>query len=306
MSERDTAPDPVDAAYVSAEALLEDHGARAARRARVLGAIASDPKVAPTRPPAPRQHRRSWRGGRWLAAASVAGLATFVALRLDPPLQERQRSSSADSAATAAPPDVIASAPAEFAPPAAPAPAPVAVAPDIAAEAEERARGAAVTAEPSPRLGPSPQAAPPPLVAPPAAPAMEAAAADSSAVVVTRGRAGPLPATASARSAPSQAVVGSTATAPAASAARLREAAAAGRTGELTSLLDQGARIDDPDDKGETALMKSVRANQPDAAAVLLRRGANLDRKNHAGVSARAMAAAMGDPELNRVLELAP
>lgn len=87
---------------------------------------------------------------------------------------------------------------------------------------------------------------------------------------------------------------------------RLGAAAAAGRVDELRTLLDQGAAVDALDEDGETALMKSVRANQPAAAALLRRQGASLDLKNRDGVSARQMAAALADPALNRALGLAP
>jgi ankyrin repeat protein len=72
----------------------------------------------------------------------------------------------------------------------------------------------------------------------------------------------------------------------------------------LAALLDRGTPIDEPDASGETALMKSIRANQPDAAALLRRRGASLDRESDAGASAREMAAAIGNPTLNRALGL--
>ena len=42
MSDHDAAPDPIDKAYVQAEAMLDDEAARAARRARVLGAVAAE------------------------------------------------------------------------------------------------------------------------------------------------------------------------------------------------------------------------------------------------------------------------
>ena len=89
-------------------------------------------------------------------------------------------------------------------------------------------------------------------------------------------------------------------------AARLRDAAAAGRTAEIRSLLAKGAPIDAADDDGETALMKAVQANRPGAVALLRRRGANLDLKNHAGASARDMAASIADAKLNRALGLEP
>ena len=89
-------------------------------------------------------------------------------------------------------------------------------------------------------------------------------------------------------------------------AARLRAAAAAGRMAEVKALLAQGAPVDAPDADGETALMKSIQADQPAVAALLSRRGANLDRKNHAGASARDMARSIGDAKLDRALRLDP
>jgi ankyrin repeat protein len=89
-------------------------------------------------------------------------------------------------------------------------------------------------------------------------------------------------------------------------AEKLRAAAAAGRTGELSALLDQGVPVDAPDAEGETALMKSIQADKPAAAALLRRRGANLDRRNNDGDSARDMAAALEDAELDKALGLEP
>ena len=93
---------------------------------------------------------------------------------------------------------------------------------------------------------------------------------------------------------------------PAAQTARLHAAAAAGRLAELETLLAQGAPVDAPDRAGETALMKSIQARNPAAAALLRRHGASLDRTNRRGVSARDMAASIDDPELNRALGLGP
>ena len=80
---------------------------------------------------------------------------------------------------------------------------------------------------------------------------------------------------------------------PNSTAVRLRAAAAAGRTTEVEALLAQGAVVDGPDEMGDTALMKSVRANHPDVAAALRRGGASLDVKNRAGQSARPPASAI-------------
>jgi ankyrin repeat protein len=94
--------------------------------------------------------------------------------------------------------------------------------------------------------------------------------------------------------------------ASASQAARLRAAAAAGRVSDMTTLLMNGVPVDAVDEDGETALMKSVRANQPAAVTLLRRYGASLDRENLAGRSARDMALTVDDPELNRALGIGP
>jgi uncharacterized protein len=85
---------------------------------------------------------------------------------------------------------------------------------------------------------------------------------------------------------------------------QLRAAAAAGRTTEVQELLDRRIPVDVADANGETALMKSVRADQPATAALLLRHGASLDKKNNAGLSARDLAMQINNPALNRALSL--
>lgn len=94
--------------------------------------------------------------------------------------------------------------------------------------------------------------------------------------------------------------------APMAMAARLRAAAAGGRTAEVSALLARGTPVDAQDSDGETALMKAVAANQPAAAALLLRHGADLDLRDHAGASARDRAAKIDDPDLRRALDPGP
>jgi len=86
--------------------------------------------------------------------------------------------------------------------------------------------------------------------------------------------------------------------------AKLLAAALAGRTGEVRSLLAAGVPVDAPDEAGETALMKSIEGKHPVVAELLRRHGADLDLRNHAGVSARDMAAAVGDPQLDKALDL--
>ena len=50
--------------------------------------------------------------------------------------------------------------------------------------------------------------------------------------------------------------------------------------------------------------MNSIQADRPAAAAILLQHGASLDRKNRAGASARDMARATDDPDLDQALGL--
>ena len=87
---------------------------------------------------------------------------------------------------------------------------------------------------------------------------------------------------------------------------RLRAAAVAGRIKDLKVLLEQGAPVDSADPDGNTALMKSIQADRPAAAALLRQHGADLDQKNHAGESAIDMARAKRDPELNQAVGLGP
>jgi ankyrin repeat protein len=94
--------------------------------------------------------------------------------------------------------------------------------------------------------------------------------------------------------------------APSDEAARLRAAAAAGRTADMETLLANGVAADAPDADGDTALMKSIRADQAAAAALLRRHGASLDRRNRAGESARDLASAKGDEALDRAIGLEP
>ena len=74
----------------------------------------------------------------------------------------------------------------------------------------------------------------------------------------------------------------------------------------MKTLLDQGAQVDAPDADGNTALMKSIQADHPAAAALLHRHGASLDSTNHAGERARDMAETVDDAKLNKALGLEP
>jgi hypothetical protein len=298
MSDPDAGPDPIDKAYGQAEAILDDAAACAARRERVLAAVAVAGSGQPDRKP-----RLLWGQARWLAAASVAGLALFIGLRFyqptPPPSEPPPATTEVATAPAPATPAPAAPAPEGTATPAPPSrvrgPAP-------APEAQSRAARDVQTA---PALPVAPAQAPPPpspqaALAPPPPPPPSSEVVED--VVVTGSRRAEAPAAAARTSKAAE----DAAQAPgSAREERLRAAAAAGRITELTALLNQGVPVDARDDDGETALIKAVRANRPAAAALLRRRGASLDLKNRSGQSARDIASMIGDPALNRALGLA-
>ncbi|HLZ75644.1 ankyrin repeat domain-containing protein [Phenylobacterium sp.] len=304
MSDHDTpghdesVPDPMDRAYAQAEAMLDDAQARAARRARVLAAVAADSVEAETPPARPRA---AWGRGGWLIAASVAGLSVLVAQQIRSPA-----------------PGVQPPAPLSVAPPASPAPAaagpaPKAQAPAVlapvtppASRAPPSASGAAKAAAPTPAPEQAPAApappppAPPPLPVPPVEHRIEeprppAAARAVAPAAAANSTVSEMVVTAEKRQSPRDE-----------KAEQLRLAAEAGQADEVAALLAKGAAVDLPDEAGDTALMKSVRADHPAAAILLRRHGASLDRRNRAGESARDLAARVGDPELDRALGLKP
>src|SRR6185369_11022180 len=84
MSDHDAAPDPMDKAYAQAEAILHDESARAARRARVLAAVAREPAPPPA-VSSPAIRRPAWGRGGWLVAASVAGASVLLATQVHLP-----------------------------------------------------------------------------------------------------------------------------------------------------------------------------------------------------------------------------
>jgi hypothetical protein len=318
MSDHDLTPDPMDEAYVEAEAVLSDDKARAARRARVLtsveGAAAASPPVA-----SPANLRRtSWRRGGWLAVASVVGLGVVIATQVYQPFVRWPR---AAPSLPSAPAPAVRGADAQPGSPAfATAPAPRAVvAPSRAA--------APVPAAPVRDIAPSapaPQAFPaaPPPPPPAAAAASERTAPVAGAIAQERpasdardeaagaqgltSETARAPATLTARAAAPMNRLQSSAAPLSEQAARLRAAAAAGRTGEVEALLNRGVPIDAADLDGNTALMLSIKADQPATAALLRRHGARLDQQNRAGETARDMATAKGDAELNRAIGVGP
>jgi hypothetical protein len=322
MSDHDAMPDPVDTAYVEAEAVLTDEAARAERRARVLAAAAREPAAVPA-PPAPVRWRPAWRRDGWLAAACVAGLGLVIAIRLNPPAPRPQPAApvattaartadvgpSAEPAtrppaasqiqATPAAPHRVAATVAPASPVARPAPAPVVVAAPpqaFPAGSASDAQEAAVTGS---------------RIAPRAADAASKAASDEAFTARRAAVSEPPPPPPPPAPAPAEAAAATAPFAPSAHVAldpvaRLAAAAAAGRTAEVKTLLARGVPVDTPDTEGNTALMKSIRADQPATAALLRRHGASLDHRNHAGESARDMARTAADAKLDRALGLSP
>jgi len=283
----DLEPDPMDKAYAQAEAMLSDEAARAARRARVLAAVAGE-AAAPT--PAPAVRRPLWRRGGWLVAASVAGLSVLIATQVSPPPRIAPPYAP-QGPVPAAPPPPQAEAAAPKAPPVAQTP-PLALAKPAPAVRRTAPSPLADVAQPPP--APTMQAAPAPAPPPPTQVA-EARAAPAGAAPPSSLSINELVVTAEKRVAPK-------ALAPVDRPQGLREAAAEGRVADLATLLALKAPVDAADEDGETALMKAVQANQPAAAAYLRRHGASLDLKNKAGASARDMARDAGDPKLDKAL----
>ena len=336
MSDPDVTPDPIDAAYVEAEAVLSDEAARAARRARVLAAVTRQGAR-----DAPAARARLWRRGGWLVAASVSGLALVIASQLyrPPPLPLPSKPAPAATSTTGPTTAPALPAPALALPTKATArggkseaaPPPVAVAPSpapppvVVALLPAPPPAAPSDAAPPPRafLGGAAAAPPPPppgadFVASQQAPARRAdqalaggtgnGTAVTELVVTAEKRETHLesvPVAITAFTSSSRDAVGIN---PAAvnPGAQLRAAAAAGRTEDMEALLHQGAPVDAPDAAGDTALMISIQADHPAAAALLRRHGASLDRTNHAGESARGMAAERGDAALDQAIGLGP
>jgi hypothetical protein len=383
MSDHDTPehdkPDPLDEAYVDAEALLNDEAERAARRARVLAAVDADaaplhqvaaaasmaaaaspsePTTIPNVPP----RRSIWRRNSWLAAACVAGLGLFIALKVYQPIQPPRPMQRTPAHVAAGSRTKLVTPPAPGAAPplrpiatplVRPAPPLPVIVPRMKAPVLNQSTAPVMAVPPAPQAfpvkpgtevqevivtgsripHPAPTGSSPVTVqdrkAARAASAAKPGSDGTSATIVGGASSGglnagtqftyaapppppppPPPAEAFAPSPPppGAALDGKRMAALASPelGARLGAASAEGRTSDVKALLADGAPVDAPDDHGDTALMRSVRADKPAVAALLLRHGASLDRKNHAGVSARDMAKLVGDEKLNRALGLIP
>jgi hypothetical protein len=342
MSDPDAMPDPIDKAYVEAEAVLNDAAARSARRARVLAAIASqdapDAAVPGARP-------RLWRRGGWLVAACVSALALVVAIQVYrpsaylPPTKPQAApaapAASAGANIRAAKRSPALPAPARVsAPPAPPMPTEASPPPNTAApRAAKSQTEPALFGAQSAAQSPAPPSAAPSAgdlkpwpsssaeSAPPPPPSADAASEQVQAANQPQPRAR---ATSGSENVTEIVVTGEKResrrqSVPAAVSAfagrardafdpgaRLRTAATAGRTADVETLLARGAPVDAADADGDTPLMKSIQADQPAAAALLRQHGASLDRQNRAGESARDMARDKGDADLDQALGLSP
>jgi len=305
MSDHDAAPDPIDDAYVRAEALMDDEAARTARRARVLAAVAQVGDAAPAEAPAPRR-RTDWRRGGWLAAAGFTGLVIFAVVRVNLAVQRPPQPPPPPIPQAAPPMDELrANTPTPPAPPAVDArPRPTPPPPPVQIH-ETPLPPVGVTPPPPIAIAPTPPA--PPSPPPPMAPVVVGEQPPAAAAAA---RVGDLIVTAQKREQRLQnvpvAVSTFTASEHSDAAARLRAAATAGQTDTLEGLLGKGAPVDAPDADGYTALMWSVVTDHPAAAALLRRHGASLDLKNKAGQTARDLAKAKDDPALTQALGLAP
>jgi hypothetical protein len=319
MSDNDTpdngaGPDPIDQAYLRAEAALSDEEARAARRARVLAAVASQPATAPIQVRRSARLLGGWGRGGWLAAAGVVGVSVLVASQIYQPIPRPAR--TAPIPATPAPSrGAIAASPTPTAAVSPKTPEtsslaaktlPAVAAPHAAPPARNEPEFRAFPAEPA--VAPSPPP-PPPVALDEAvgeratqAPKVSDARAFSGGLSAERRDMPPLNVNRLAKPAAAAPLAVQTS----GMGASLRAAAANGRTREIEILLDQGAPVDAPDAVGDTALMKSIQADHPAAAALLRRHGASLERANHAGRSARDMAAASGDAALERAIGQEP
>ena len=355
----DDMPDPVDEAYVRAQAMLsqDDEAARAARRARVLAAVAGsagqepEPEAAPepavdlVQLPPRRRSLPSW--GGWLAAASVAAVSLLMVTQFYQPIRPPPPATTAAANASPAPPSgpVLAkpnpaadgaaappkSEPSNVAPAQAEPPPPSEAARDRLAKPpapEAAAPPAPASPPPVAYAQPAPPPPPPPQpsdnvvagasrrAAPTALAAPQTAAPQQAAPLVAPLAAAPKATTnapaarggAARDEADSPAigemVVTAERTAPRDPAARLRVAAAQGSLAEAKTLIARGARVDAADADGDTALIVAVRSDKPEVAALLRRHGASLGHRNQAGESARSLAAALADPEMDRALRL--
>ena len=82
----------------------------------------------------------------------------------------------------------------------------------------------------------------------------------------------------------------------------LTEAARCGRTEEVASLIDLGARVDWSPENEDTPLLAAVRNNHIDVATILIANGADIDRKCSGGNTALHIASYTGNEEMCALL----
>lgn len=82
----------------------------------------------------------------------------------------------------------------------------------------------------------------------------------------------------------------------------LTEAARCGRTDEVASLIDLGARVDWSPECEDTPLLAAVRNNHIDVATILIANGADIHRKTAGGNSALHLASMAGNEEMCALL----
>ena len=316
----DPGRDPIDEAYVRAEAMLADDDARLARRAAVLAAVGQSAAVPARAPPMEtsrsERRRRRWALPVWASAACAVGLTLLTVMRTGPwrpaspelvtptlesagppaPIQHRPGQTGADTPESGS--GRVARRPAVLNARSTSTPTPyssrrlegAACRPrgDRSAFPAERTPDApaptteAGLAAPAPAAPPAPVPPPPPIAPHMTPPPPANIAVPAAPLPPVRA---PIP---EAQYDLSPSNFGGRA-APLDLSAALRAAAMSGRVEELKTLLNRGAEVDAADQDGDTALMKSIQAGRSSAAALLRQHGASLDRRNAAGVSARDM-----------------
>ncbi|THK36351.1 ankyrin repeat domain-containing protein [Ensifer sp. MPMI2T] len=87
-----------------------------------------------------------------------------------------------------------------------------------------------------------------------------------------------------------------------AAAGPLHDAARDGDVGRVKELIDQGAKVADPDDSGEPALLIAALAGKSDVVALLLERGSDIEIRNKGGLTALHAAAYGGNLDTVKLL----
>ncbi|MCZ4092319.1 ankyrin repeat domain-containing protein [Sinorhizobium psoraleae] len=97
-------------------------------------------------------------------------------------------------------------------------------------------------------------------------------------------------------------VLGAMLSASAVVAGPLHDAAREGDVGRVKELIDQGAKVAEPDDTGEPALLIAALAGKSDVVMLLLERGTDIEIRNKGGLTALHAAAYGGNLEVVKLL----